>query len=383
MTETNPLLALKNLGQTVWVDYIDRNVLSDGTIQHLVDRDGISGVTSNPVIFEQAIAHSNAYDRSIVECTHDGLDAEETYERLALADVRKAAEILLPVYEISNGRTGYVSLEVSPLFAHDTQRTLAAAQRLWTRLAYPNVMIKVPATPEGIPAIRELTDSGINVNATLIFSVERYREVAEAYMAGLEQRLANGGGIDTLVSVASFFVGRIDLKVDGMLDAVRNHREDDVEEALDLKGRIGVALASSAYHTYTELYAQERWIQLAERGGRRQRLLWASTDTQMPGDSDVKYVEALTAPDTVTTLPLATLSAYRHHGEPRLRIGQSAGETAEILKRLEWLDIDMKYVALELEDAAIRRFVESHQRLIESLRERSLSMVPTAGFEME
>ncbi len=386
MTEINPLLALKDLGQTVWVDYIDRNILRDGTVQELIDRDGISGVTTNPIIFEQAIAHSVVYDESIVKCSLNGLNAEETYESIALEDVRRAAEMLLPVYESSNGRTGYVSIEVSPLYAYDTQRTLMAAQRIWTRLAYPNVMIKVPATKEGIPAIRELTAGGINVNATLIFSVERYREVADAYMEGLEQRLVARGAIDTLMSVASFFVGRIDAKVDGLLDAVCVHRkehEDEVEEARDLRGRIAVALASSARRAYTELYSEDRWIRLAERGGRRQRLLWASTDNQMPGDSDVKYVESLIVADTVTTLPLETLIAYRHHGEPSLRFDESASETTEIARRLKRLDIDMKYVALELEDDAIRRFVESHRRLIASLRERSRPMEQSACLDVE
>lgn len=371
MTENNPLLLLKELGQNVWVDYIDCNILNDGTLRSLIDRDGVTGMTSNPGIFERAITHSDAYDKSIAECARNGLDAKGTYESLALEDVRRAAEILLSVYEISSGRNGYVSLEVSPLLAHDTRGTVVEAQRLWTELAYPNVMIKVPATREGIPAIRELTAGGINVNATLIFSATRYREAAEAYIGGVEDRLANGGAIDALASVASFFVGRVDAKVDGLLEAVCvNGEEERAEEARSLQGEIAVAWAASAYRTYTELYAGERWVRLAEQGARRQRLVWAATGTVRPGDSDVKYVEALIGPDTVTTLPLETLSAFRHHGETRLRVNRPAMETAAIVRRLERLDIDMNRVAVELEEEGVRRFVASNERLLDRLDKR-------------
>ncbi|NPA92020.1 MAG: bifunctional transaldolase/phosoglucose isomerase, partial [Chloroflexi bacterium] len=366
----NPLRQLQKFGQSVWLDFIRRDMLLSGEFQTLIQEDGVSGVTSNPTIFEQAIAGSPAYDASIHGLILVGRNAFGIYEDLTVEDVRLAADVLFPVYLASNGNEGYVSLEISPHLAYDTDTTIAEARRIWQEVDRPNLMIKVPATKEGLPAIRELTREGINVNVTLLFSLERYREVIEAYMDGLEARLEHALPIDIIRSVASFFVSRIDTKVDALLEAMIREGGDKATRAQALLGEAAVASAKLAYQIYKEAIASERWQELALRGAKPQRLLWASTSTKNPAYSDVKYVEALIGPDTITTLPLKTLNAYRDHGQPAPRLEENVDHARWVLEELAALGVDMAQVAQELEDEGVRRFVESYEKLLDIIRQK-------------
>lgn len=361
----NPLRRLEAYGQSLWLDYIERALLDGGELEHLIRDDGISGVTSNPAIFEKAIAQHAEYDAAILELASRGLDAQKIYEELAVEDVRLAADMLRGVYETSSRHDGYVSLEVSPHLAYDTAATLAEAQRLWDRVARPNLMIKVPATPAGLTAIRQLIAAGINVNVTLLFSVARYREVAESYLAGLEDRLANGGSIDHIASVASFFLSRIDTLVDGYLD------RDGRAQAQALRGRAAIACARLAYQEYQGLVRSSRWQVLASRGAHPQRLLWASTSTKDPAYDDVKYVEALIGPDTVNTLPPETVTAYRDHGNPALRLEQELHIARALPGQFATLGFDLDEVGDELERQGVQKFIEPYERLLATLARRA------------
>lgn len=371
MSATNPLLSLKTLGQSIWIDYIERCILQDGTLDRWIREDGIAGMTSNPAIFEKSIAHTDHYNAAIQALAGEDLDTEALYERLAVEDVRAAADHFRPVYEDTAGIDGYVSLEVSPLLAHDTEATVRDAHRLWRELDRPNVMIKVPAMREGLPAVRELIRAGLNINVTLLFSVARYVEVAEAYIAGLEARLADGKPIDHIASVASFFLSRIDVKVDPMLDAIA--AGDDparAETARGLRGAIAVASAGMAYRRFREIFSGPRWEALAAHGARPQRLLWASTSTKDPSYPDTKYVEPLIGPQTVNTVPIETLDAYRDHGDPATRLDETAAGAADTLRRLADLGIDLARVDRELEEEGVRKFVEPFHHLLETVEQQ-------------
>lgn len=367
------LRRIETLGQSLWLDHIERAMLLDGGLEDLIRDDGISGVSSNPAIFERAIASHGSYDAAITSLARRGLDAREMYEELAVADACLAADILRDAYELSFSRIccgcdGYVSLEVAPQFAHDTSATVAAAKRLWDRVQRPNLMIKVPATRAGLAAIRQLIAAGINVNATLLFGIARYREVVERYVAGLEDRLAQGDKIDHVASVASFFLSRIDTLVDGLLD------RDDRPQARALRGQAAIACARLAYREYQEFMRSARWQAVAAQGAWPQRLVWASTSTKDPAYDDVKYVEALIGPDTVTILPPETVVAYRDHGKPALRLEQDMDVAVALPAQLAALGVELNAVNEELERQGVQKFIEPYERLLATLARRAAEL---------
>ncbi len=368
--DQNPVRRLQDFGQSVWLDMIRRDMLLSGEFQRLVEEDGISGVTSNPTIFEQAITGSEDYNASIRTLALSGISAFGIYEALTIEDVRLAADLLFPVYLATEGLDGYVSLEVSPHLAYDTYSTITEARRIWEAVDRPNLMIKVPATKEGIPAIRELTRTGINVNVTLLFSLDRYKEVLDAYMAGLEARLEKSLPISSVRSVASFFVSRIDTKVDALLETIVQEGGERGKRAKALLGEAAVASAKLAYQIYKEVMASSRWAHLALRGANPQRLLWASTSTKNPAYSDVKYVEALIGPNTVTTVPLKTLNAYRDHGHPAPRLEENVEHAQEVLQELGALGVDMTKMTQELEDEGVEKFIQSYDHLLASIEKK-------------
>lgn len=367
MAKPNAVRRLNELGQSVWLDYIERGFVTGGDLARLIAEDGVSGLTSNPAIFHKAFADSRLYQQPIRELARQGLSAEEIQEALVIQDIRDAADLLAEVHRRSNGIDGYVSLEVSPHLARDTDGTCSEAKRLWTLVDRENLMVKVPGTQEGVIAIRRLIADGLNVNVTLLFSVERYAQVAEAFVSGLEARLASGADVRGVASVASFFLSRIDTLIDARIDA-----KDDPQLA-ELRGQFAIVCARAAYAHYHSLVAGSRWQSLAGRDAHPQRLLWASTGTKDPAYSDVKYVEALIGPETVTTLPPETLAAYRDHGDPKLRLTASDSAVRELesmVQRLAAAGIDWPSLAAELEEQGIRKFVEPHDAALAALRAR-------------
>lgn len=365
---TNPLQQIKKLGQSVWLDYIQRNMLDNGEVARMITADGLAGMTSNPAIFEKAIIEHDDYDEAVSKLVRDGFGAMEIYETVTSEDVRHAADLFRPVYDESNGRDGFVSLEVSPHLAYDTERTITEAKRLWTVLDRPNVMIKVPATREGLPAIKHLIAAGININVTLLFSVARYREVVDAFTDGLQNRAAQGKPLNHIASVASFFLSRIDVLVDKELDK-RGKSEAGAPSHL-LRGRTAVACARLAYQHYLAWKASSRWQALSEKGAQTQRLLWASTGTKDPAYSDVKYIEALIGRETVNTMPLQTLAAYRDHGQPALRIEQELEEAHTLPGMLTELGIHLDAVSEQLEAEGVQKFIEPFDKLLHSLHQQ-------------
>lgn len=365
--KNNPLIKLSELGQSIWLDNIDRQILQDGTLKGYIDNDNLAGLTSNPAIFEQAIAHGDAYEQAITELKGQQADIAQLYRHLVLADIGNAADLFRPVYDASDGRDGYVSIEVSPLLARDTEATLNEARQLWHELSRPNIMIKVPGTHEGIPAIRQLLKEGINVNVTLLFSVGRYLEALGACMDALEARQAAGLELAHVASVASFFLSRIDVKVDARLDNIASNDAGRADMAMELRGRAAIASAGFAYRRFQEAMDTPHWKNLQAAGAQPQRLLWASTSTKDPGYSDIKYVEALVAPDTVNTLPMATLAAYRDHGEPDVRIQSAVKSVSAVMHGLADMGIDMGEVDAELEQEGIEKFVKPYQSLLNTL----------------
>jgi transaldolase len=372
MARNNPLIRLEELGQSVWLDFISREMLSSGRMEALIREDGLSGVTSNPSIFEKSIDGSGDYDRDVAMFAHNGLSAEEIYRELTVGDVRQAADLLRPDYERTGRDDGYVSIEVSPRLAHDTDATVAEARSLWKAVARPNVMVKVPGTREGIPAIAELIGEGINVNVTLLFGLTRYREAAEAYISGLESLADGGKPSQNVRSVASFFLSRIDVLLDPELERLAKSGREGSEAAARFLGRIAVSSAKAAYVEYGKIFSTPRFERLAKDGARPQRLLWASTSTKNPAYSDVKYVEALIGKDTVNTMPLETLEAYRDHGRPAGRLRENVEEEAEILAGLPALGIDLEAAVRTLEDQGVDKFIDAYDRLISALGRRSL-----------
>jgi transaldolase len=357
----NPLRQLGALGQSIWLDYIRRDLIVSGELTRLIEEDGLRGMTSNPAIFEKAIVESHDYDAGIQALILEGQNAQAIYEALSQHDVQSAADVFRPVYESTGGIDGYVSLEVNPHLAHDTAGTIDEARRLWHALNRPNVFIKVPATVEGLPAIQKLISEGINVNVTLIFGLPRYRQVAEAYIAGLEARAAQGKPVNHVSSVASFFVSRIDSLIDPLLEKQSGAL---VEKA---RGQVAVASAKLAYQIYKEIFGTVRFQHLLEIGARGQRPLWASTGTKNPDYSDVKYVEALIGPDTVNTVPLETLIAYHDHGHPEARLEKDTGAAARLLKRLPELGIDLDKITQQLENEGVTKFNKPFDKLMDAL----------------
>ncbi len=362
----NRLQALAELGQSIWLDYIDRRLLEDGSLVGMIQNDRVAGVTTNPSIFEKALASSNDYAADIAQLAAAGNEAPGIVDLLMRQDVARAADLLRPVHERTGGADGYVSIEVSPQHARDPDSTVAEAEYLWAALNRPNVMIKVPGTKEGLPAIQRLTAAGLNVNVTLLFSVARYLEVAEAFRQGLKERAKAGKPIATVASVASFFVSRIDSLVDHRLEASGN------PGALSLRGQAAIACARLAYREFLGQQGETVWQQLTALGARPQRLLWASTSTKNPAYSDIRYVDPLIGPNTVNTMTLETLAAYRKRGEPAVRIEDDVAQAEVLVARLATYGIDLDQIAAELEAEGVRRFADS----ILALRERMATLVP-------
>ena len=369
--KNNPLKQLEELGQSVWLDYIRRDLIASGGLRRLIDEDGLRGMTSNPSIFEKAIVESHDYDEDIQAMVREGKNTETIYEALSQRDVQNAADEFRPLYDRADGKDGYVSLEVNPHLAHDTNGTIKEARRLWAALDRPNVLIKVPGTPEGLPAIQQLISEGISVNVTLLFGLPRYRQVAEAYIAGIESRVAQGKPVKHIASVASFFVSRIDVLVDPLLE--KPAAQGGQEAYLDKKvhGQVAVASAKVAYQIYKEIFGGDRFRKLAAGGARAQRVLWASTSTKNPDYSDVKYVEALIGPDTVNTIPLETLNAYRDHGEPKARLEQDVEQARWVLAELPNVGIKINDVTQKLEDEGVEKFNQPFDKLMETLAQTS------------
>jgi transaldolase len=367
----NPLKRLGTLGQSVWLDYIRRDLISSGKLRRLIEDDGLRGMTSNPSIFEKAIADSHDYDADIRDMALAGSGPEAIYDSISQRDVAAAADEFRPVYEAAGGKDGFVSLEVNPHLALDTDGTLKEARRLWAALNRPNVFIKVPATAPGLSAIRQLISEGISVNVTLLFGLPRYREVAEAFIDGIEARVAQGKPVDRVASVASFFISRIDTLVDARLEKLVASGGAEAEPARRARGQVAIASAKLAYQIYKEVFRSERFRRLAAQGAQVQRLLWASTSTKNPDFSDVRYVEALIGPDTVNTVPLETLDAYRDHGEPQVRLEQDVEEARWVLRRLPELGIDIDRVTQQLEDEGVDKFNKPFDKLMETVAQRS------------
>ena len=361
----NPLRQLNALGQSVWCDFIERRMLGNGEFEGLIERDGVTGVTTNPTIFEKALAAGDAYAADIASLAAGAASPGRIADALMRDDVRRAADMLRPVYERNAGADGYVSLEVSPRLAHDAPATTAAAKAAWDALDRPNVMVKIPATREGIDAIRSLIGAGVNVNATLLFSVARYLDVAHAYAQGLEARAAAGLPLDRIASVASFFVSRIDTLIDSRIDSLMQSctTAQRRAHALELRGRAAIACARLAYREFERMQCEPAWVRLAARGARPQRLLWASTSTKDPSYADTVYVEALIGPRTVNTLTRETLAAYRQHGEPALRLRLDLARAEQLGAELVHIGVDLEQVAAELEADGVRRFAASEDAL--------------------
>ena len=363
----NPLLALVEQGQSVWYDYLRRSLLTSGELARLIAEDGLRGMTSNPSIFEKAITGSTDYDEQLAELrAAGGGDPGQLFEQIALRDIASAADVFRPVFDTTEGADGFVSIEVSPTLAHDTEGTIAEARRLWAALDRPNVMIKVPATPEGLPAIRALIASGVNVNITLLFGVPVYEQVAEAYLSGLEELLDAGGDASRIASVASFFVSRIDVAVDALLN---EHDTEYGEAGAALRGKIAIANAKIAYARYKEIFAGERWERIAQKGAHPQRLLWASTSVKDPALPDVYYVEQLIGPNTIDTVPPATFDAFRDHGRVRSTLEEDVEEARRTLAALERLGISLDEVTDKVLADGVRLFDEAFAKLLAAVAE--------------
>ena len=365
----NPLRTVQRLGQSIWLDFIRRKMILSGELRRLIEQDGVRGVTSNPAIFEKAIDGSRDYDDDVSMLALQGFTAEKIYETLTVRDVQMAADLFRPLYDGSDGRHGFVSLEVNPHLARDVDGTLAEARRLWEALDRPNVMIKVPATRQGLKCIRRLISEGINVNVTLLFGLPRYREVAEAYISGLEARAAAGRPLAHIASVASFFLSRIDVLVDPELKKRIEAQTPESSTAEAIYGQVAIASAKSAYQTYVELFEGDRFGELIRMGARPQRVLWASTSTKEPEFSDVKYVEALIGPQTINTLPRETLDAYRDHGRPEQRLLQEQEKAQAVLTGLADLDINIDQVTGELVAQGIEKFNKPYDRSLHAIEQ--------------
>lgn len=369
----NPLLKLEVFGQSIWLDFIRRGMISSGELKQLIDEDGLSGVTSNPTIFENAIAGSHDYDDAIRTLAQEGKSATQIYEILTVEDIQRAADLFRPLFDRKKGADGFVNLEVSPSIAHDTARTIADARRLWDAVGRSNVMIKVPATREGLPAIQQLISEGINVNITLLFGLPRYREVAEAYITGLETLAGYGKPLKAITSVASFFLSRIDTMIDPMLEKTMAASNSYSAIASAVHGEAAIASAKTAYAIYHEIFGSERFRKLAAQGAKPQRLLWASTSTKNPAYSDLKYVEPLIGPETINTLPMETIDAYRDHGDPASRLSDDQAKAAETIQHLHEAGIELDACTQQLEDEGVHKFTKAFDLLVNTLKEKQIA----------
>jgi transaldolase len=364
---SNRLREIEALGQSIWIDNISRELLDEGTMRRLVEEDGISGVTSNPTIFEKAMGHSDRYDDAFRETLDETNDPQEIFEKLAYRDIRDAADLLRPTFDKTQGQDGYVSFEVPASLAFDADKTIEAAQRYKAEIDRPNVLIKVPGTGDGVRAFEELTALGVNVNVTLLFSVDRYEAIAEAFLKGLERRVEQGESIDKSASVASFFVSRVDTKVDKALEGT--DRED-------LKGKAAVANAKIAYESFQRIFSGPRWEALAAKGARVQRPLWASTSTKNPDYPDTIYVDELIGPDTVNTMPNQTIEAARDHATAQRTVDRDVEHAQEAIEAIKAAGVDFDKIVLEeLVDEGVKSFGDSYDSLLDSIKDKASQLV--------
>jgi transaldolase len=368
MAEKSKLDELSELGQSIWIDYLSRDMLRSGELARMMREDAVVGVTSNPTIFQKAIAAGEAYDDQLREVLEEERDPKEIFLRLATQDVSDALDLLRPVWDEGSGQDGYVSLEVDPTLAYDTEATTAEAVRLHKAVDKPNLFVKIPATKPGLPAIEDMIAKGKSINVTLIFSLERYEEVARAYIRGLERLVAGGGDPSTVASVASFFVSRVDTETDKRLDELGGHDR--------LKGKLAIANAKLAYQRYKELFSGEKWDFLVSKGATAQRPLWASTSTKNPEYRDVMYVEELIGPQTVNTMPEETIQAFQDHGKAALTLEQGIDQAEKVFADLAQAGIDYDDVTETLEREGVEKFADSFAELLEGIRAKSGELVP-------
>lgn len=371
----NPLLTIQKFGQSIWLGFIDRKMIMSGKLKKLIDEDGIRGATSNPKIFKDAIAEGEEYEDDIRALAEKHKSTAEIYQALAVDDIRRAADFFRPLYDASDGRHGFVSLEVNPHLARNIEGTLEEARRLWAALDRPNVFIKVPATLQGLTCIRQLISEGININVTLLFGLSRYRQAAEAFVAGLEARRRAGQPLVRVASVAGFFLSRIDVLVDSLLVKLIETGGENADRARRLQGQVAIASAKEAYQIYNEIFKGPHFRALAQQGARPQRILWASTGTKNPDYSDVKYVKALIGPETINMLPQKTIDAYRDHGYPAPLLETEIGNAGEIFCILHDLDIHIDRLTRQLEDEGIRKFNEPYDSLLTTLEKKRSQIV--------
>ncbi len=377
---SNPLRQLNAVGQSVWQDNIRRSELRNGALKRLIDEDGLSGTTSNPTIFGKSIEGSNDYDEAIRKLTLAGKNASAIFDALAIEDIQMACDLFRPTYDSTEGHDGFVSIEVSPDLAYDTARTTAEARRLWHAVNRPNLMVKIPGTKEGLPAIEQTLAEGLNINITLLFAVERYEEVANAYVAALEKRAREGKPLDRIASVASFFVSRIDTMIDQQLDAkiAAASSPGEKEKLEQMKARAAIANAKVAYRKFKEIFSSGRFKALAAKGARVQRVLWASTSTKNPKYSDVLYVETLIGPDTVNTIPPATIVAFRDHGKVRVTLEENYEEASRWPAELAKVGIDLGAVTLKLEHDGVKSFSNDYAKLLSVVESKSQQILAEA-----
>jgi len=369
---SNPLLQLKPQGQSVWYDTIDRAQLVSGLFQRLLDENGIMGVTSNPTIFQKSINHGDAYDEQMTQLIKEGKSTSEIYEALVIQDITTVADMLRPIYDGTNRQDGFVSLEVSPDLSHDTGETLSEARRFWKMVDRPNLMIKIPATPEGIPAVQQALTEGININITLIFSLDSYREVADAYISALENRNAEGKDISHIASVASFFVSRVDTLVDQLLEDKIKATQDSAEQQKlkSLEGKAAIANARLVYQEFIRIFHTPRFETLKHSGAHVQRPLWASTSTKNPAYRDVLYAEELIGPDTVDTMPLETIENFRDHGRVSRTVEDDIQQAKDVFEALEKVGIHYDQVTKQLQDEGVQKFADSFHELFKGIESK-------------
>ena len=368
----NPLLQLKDQGQSVWYDNIDRAQLKSGQFKRLLDEDGITGVTANPTIFQKSISHGDAYDEQMTQLIREGKSTSDIYEAMIIQDIRTVADMLRPIYDRTNRQDGFVSLEVSPELAHNTEGTLSEVRRFWKMVDRPNLLIKIPATPEGIPAIQQSLSEGINVNITLIFSIEAYRQVTDAYITALEERNAEGQDISHIASVASFFVSRVDTLVDKRLEDMIKATSDSAEQQKfkSLEGKAAIANARLVYQDFKRIFSTPRFETLKHSGAHVQRPLWASTSTKNPAYRDVLYAEELIGPDTVDTMPLETVENFRDHGRVSRTIENNIPQAKAELAALEEVGIHYDQVTQQLLDEGVQKFADSFHELFKGIEDK-------------
>ena len=362
----NKLKSIQDLGQSIWLDFFDRKIMDTGELKKLIDDDGIRGVTANPSIFEKAINSSSDYEKDIMVLSKQKGSNEDTFFSLAVIDIKRAADFFKSVYEKTNGDDGFVSIEVSPHLAHDTEGTIRQARELWYAINRKNVMIKIPGTAEGLPAIRKCISEGININITLLFGLSRYKQVTDAYILGLEDRIKANQPIDQIASVASFFLSRIDVLIDPLLE----------EKGLSkMKGEVAIASAKKAYEIYKEVFNSERFKNLEAKDAKRQRVLWASTSSKDPSFSDVKYVEALIGTDTINTIPIETLEAFNDHGKAESHLEDDLDKATQLLLQLKEKEIEINTITQQLEDEGIEKFNKAYDKLLAAVENQKRQVI--------